>query len=229
MGFDADIFLRYGSRLAYGFGVTIELLSLSCLFGLTIALAANALSRSHIPGTRRLVQGYVFCFRGTPLLAQAFLIYYGAGQFRSTLEPLGLWGLFRDAFTCGIIALSLNTGAYTTAILDGALRAVPGGIVEACWSLGLRRCTAYRRIILPLAFRLVLPSYGNEIVVTFKGTAILSVISVDELMAQTRLIFSRTFALEIFLLSGTIYLVTTIVFQLFWGRLQSSLNRHLAH
>jgi polar amino acid transport system permease protein len=227
MGFDLGVLERYGSRLFSGFAVTLEILLLSCLFGMVIAVAANVLARSRLPFARPLVDGYIFFFRGTPLLAQAFLIYFGAGEFRPWLEAAGLWGVFREAFWCGVMALSLNTGAYTAAILDGALRSVPQGLVEACTSLGFRPWRAFHLIILPLAVRYSLPSYINEVISSLKGTSVLSVISVDEMMSQTRLVFSRTLAFEIFLMAGAIYLLAALLFQLLLRHVQSRLEKHL--
>jgi polar amino acid transport system permease protein len=221
---DPEIFIRYGGRLFDAFLVTLRLTVLACIAGFLIALLMTSAQMSGSRILRRVVSGYVFFFRGTPLLAQAFLIYFGAGQFRAWLEPAGLWFLFRDAYWCGLIAISLNTGSYTTVLLGGAVQAVPRGIVDACLALGMSRLQMFRLVLLPLAFRLAMPAYGNEVILTLKGTAVLSVISVNELMAQTRLVFSRTFALEIFLVTGAAYLLTTILFQRAWRALAHHLN-----
>ena len=220
-----DFIARYLPRLLGGFLVTIELFALASALGLLIALAAT--TAHHLLGraARSVVGGYLFVFRGSPLLVQAFLLYYGAGQFRAELHDLGLWFLFQDAFWCGLIAISLNTAAYTTALLIGALRSVPRGIADACSSLGLSRWLRYRLVTLPHAARLAFPAYGNELITTLKGTAVLSIISVNELLSQARLAFSRTFALEAFITAAVIYLLATIALSACLSLLARRLNR----
>jgi polar amino acid transport system permease protein len=118
--FDPEIFTRYAGRLSQAFLVTLELVVLACAAGFIIAVVMTAADPSGRPLLRRFVAGCVFFFRGTPRLAQAFLIYFGAGQFRDWIEPAGLWFLFGDTFWCRLLAISLCTGAYTTVLFVGA-------------------------------------------------------------------------------------------------------------
>ena len=132
------------------------------------------------------IRGYVAAFRGTPLLVQIFLIYYGLGQFRPTLQSLGLWGFFRAPFWCAILALTLNTAAYGTEIIRGGLQSVPYGQIEAARACGMSRSLAYRRVILPIALRQALPSYGNEIILMIKGTSLTSIITLLDITGIAR-------------------------------------------
>src|SRR5690606_15643721 len=111
-----------------------------------------------------IAHAYVFVFRGTPLLVQIFLIYYGLGQFRPTLQELGLWTFFREPYWCAIFALTLNTAAYTSEIFRGGLQAVPHQQVEAARACGMSGFLLFRRIIFPIAIRQALPAYGSEII-----------------------------------------------------------------
>ena len=143
---------------------------------------------------RAPVYGFIFYFRGTPLLVQLFLVYYGSGQFRPELEALGLWTFFREAYFCAVFTLTLNTAAYTAEILRGAIQAVPYGEIEAARAMGMSRSLLYRRIILPKAFRIALPAYSNEVVFLFQATSLVSIITLLDLTGVARVLVARTFA-----------------------------------
>src|SRR5687768_10819322 len=142
---------RYWDKLLDGLLVTLELVSISLVLGflISIPVAAARLSPNRI--LRGIAFGYVYFFRGTPLLAQLFLIYYGAGQFRPALEAVGLWGFFRDAFNCAVFAFAINTAAYQAEIYRGAIRSIPKGQWEAAMALGMHRIPILWRVILPQA------------------------------------------------------------------------------
>ncbi len=137
-----------------------------------------------------LAYAYVYFFRGTPLLAQTFLVYYGLGSFRPQLEAIGLWGFFREAWYCAIFAFSLNTAAYQAEILRGAIESVPKGQWEGAASLGLHKLQTLWKVILPQALIVALRPYGNEIILMIKGSAIVAIITVYDLMGETRLAYS---------------------------------------
>lgn len=224
MFLDPQILTKYWARLLDGTVLTLQIVSLGLFIGAIISfpIAVACVSRSRwlsLPA-----QSYIFFFRGTPLLAQAFLIYYGFGQYREPLEDVGLWWIFRDAFWCGVMALGLNTGAYTAEIFRGGMNAIPSGVVDAGRALGLTGWLRFRLIIFPLALRHALPAYGNEIILTIKGSAVLSIITLTELMGQTRLIFSRTLALEVLLYTAVIYLLITIPMGVFVRYLEEKLK-----
>ena len=170
---------------------------------------------------------YVYFFRGTPLIAQLFLIYYGFGAFRPQLEAIGLWTIFRDAWNCALFAFTLNTAAYQAEILRGAIESVPRGQHEGAAALGLTKAQAFRKIILPQAMIVALRPYGNEIILMIKGSAIVAIVTVFDLMGETRRAFSRTFDFQTYIWAAIFYLVIVEALRNVWERLEQRLTRHL--
>jgi len=221
------IITEYGDKLASGVGVTLQL----TLFGAFIAgLIAPMLALVRVNG-RRAAQAplklYVSFARGTPLLAQMFLIYYGSGQFRPFLQDIGLWGFFRDPFNCALLAFVLNSTAYQTEILRGGIMGVPQGEVEAAKAMGMTRLTTLWRVVFPHAYRIAWPALGNEIILLMKASALASVVTVFDLMGQTRAVFAKTFDFSVYLWAALIYLTMTTIFVLAWRRLEMRLSPHL--
>ncbi|ACL60010.1 ABC transporter permease [Methylobacterium nodulans] len=193
--------------LSRGLPLTLGLTAGSVACGAVLAALAAAARLSGIPGLGLLARGYIFVFRGTPLLVQLFLIYYGLGQFRYGLQALGLWWFFREPYWCALLALSLNTGAYTAEIFRGGVLAVPHGALLAGRACGMSRLTLLRRVTLPLAARQALPAYGNEIISVVKATALASTITILELTGIAQKLIAQSFrALEIFLCAAAFYL-----------------------
>ena len=214
-------------KLLDGTLVTIELVLISLAIGMLLAVPAALMRVSEAPWLRWPAFAYIFFFRGTPLLVQIFLVYYGLGQFEAVRESF-LWPVLREAYWCAIIAFSMNTGAYTAEILRGAIQAVPVGEVEAARAFGMSRALAYRRIILPRAFRIAMPAYGNEVILMLKGSALASTITLLDLTGMARTIIARTYTpVEIFLAAGVIYLLLTFLFTRGYRLLENRLNRHL--
>lgn len=226
--FDADLAARYGPRMLQGLTVTIQLVVFAVLVGgvLAIPIALARISGSRV--LRWLTFGYVYFFRGTPLLAQVFLVYYGAGQFRPQLEAAGLWWLFREPYFCALLTFTLNTSAYQAEILRGAILAVPRGQVEAALSLGMRMPAIYLKVIMPQAYLIGLRPLGNEVILMIKGSAIASVITVFDLMGTTRLAFSRSFDFQVYLWAAVLYLIIVETLRRLWDRLEKRMTRHLA-
>lgn len=226
-GYDPEMYGRYLPRVLQGVWVTIELVVLSIVIGavLSIPIAAGRLSGRGIGG--RLAFGYSYFFRGTPLLAQVFLVYYGLGQFSGFLRDVGLWWFFRDAFYCAVLTFSLNTAAYQAEILAGAIRAVPRGQWQAADALGLSRSTTMLKVILPQALITSLRPYGNEVVLMIKGSAISAIITVFDLMGQTRYAFSKTYDMQVYLWAAILYLVMVELLRRLWDVLEARLTRHL--
>lgn len=169
---------------------------------------------------------YIYVFRGTPLLIQLFLIYFGLGQFETVRESFA-WPVLRDEFWAGLIALTLNTAAYVAEILRGGIKGVPQGEIEAGRAAGMSPALMYRRLILPKAFRIAWPAYGNEVVLLLKGSALVSTITVLDLMGETRTIFSRNYSLDTFIYAGILYLLITFVLTRGFRLGEQYLNRHL--
>lgn len=193
-----------------GMGLTIQItfLSLAIGFCLSLPLAMMRVSKHAVLWMPAF--GFIFFFRGTPLVIQLFLIYYGLGQFHKALDAVGLWVFFREAYFCGVFALALNTAGYTAEILRGAIRAVPIGEVEAARACGMRGTLLYRRIILPKAFRLAIQAYSNEVVFLFQATSLISLITLMDLTGVARVIAARSFAFyELYLAAAVLYLIVT--------------------
>lgn len=222
-----DLLMRYSSQLFAGASMTLQITAIAVVFALCLSLPLAILRRSTRLYSRWPIQLYVSFFRGTPLLAQLFLVYYGSGQFRSELTDLGVWWFFRDPYYCALLTFILNSTAYQIEILRGGLQAVPTGEVEAGIALGLSRGSLYKKIILPNAYRIAFPALGNEIILLLKGSAVVSVITVLDVMGQTRRIFSQTFDMSVYLWAAVLYLLMTTAFVLLWRRLEKHLTRHM--
>ena len=194
-------------QLIDGIPTTLTLVASSLALGFVFAviLAQMRLSKSIV--LSRLAYAYVYVFRSTPLLVQIFLIYYGSGQFRESLEAFGLWYFLREPYFCAIMALTLNTGAYTSEIIRGGIQSVPWGEIEAGRAVGMSGVTLFRRIIFPVAIRQALPAYGNEIILMVKSTSLASTITILEVTGIAKKIIAATFApMEVFIIAGAIYL-----------------------
>lgn len=179
--------------LLSGLVATLQLTAASLALGLALAALLTAMRLS---GRRSLVWpalAYSLYFRGTPLLIQIMLVYYGSGQFRAGIEALGLWPMFRSPWFCAILAFTLNTAAYTAEIMLGAIRSVPPGTVEAAAALGLRRSRRFRLVTRPLAIRAGWPAYGNEVIFQVQATSLASVITIMDLTGVARKAAARSF------------------------------------
>jgi octopine/nopaline transport system permease protein len=160
--------------------ITLKLLSASLIIGLFIGLLFAILRLNKNPIINKFAYGYSYVFRGTPLLVQIFIIYYGLGQieyFRSTF----LWVIFKEPYWCAIIAFALNTGAYTSEILRSAFETIKPGIIEAGKSLGISNKIIFYKIQVPVAIRQSLPAYGNEIILMMKGTSLASTVTLMDI------------------------------------------------
>lgn len=204
--FIAEVF----PKLLAGLPLTMSLAVLALAGGGVMALLLSALRASSWIGAQ-IVNFYVYIFRGTPLLIQIFLIYYGLAQFPAIRHSF-LWPLLREPYVCAVIALLLNDAAYTSEILRGGLRAVSNGAVEAAKVSGMSRLTMLRRIVLPLAFRQALPAYGVEVTSMVKATSLASVVTLMEVTGVARAEVSQSYrAIEVFLCAAVIYLVLVTV------------------
>jgi len=191
---------------------TLLLVFSSLMIGFVLAtgIAVLRLSKSQLGSS--FAYGYVFIFRSTPLLVQIFLIYYGSGQFRPFFEGIGLWYFLRDPWFCAILALTLNTGAYTSEIIRGGIQSVPWGQLEAARACGMSGFLLFRRIIFPVAIRQALPAYGNEIILMVKATSLASTITILEVTGEAKKILAATWSpVEVFIIAGAIYLTINFV------------------
>jgi len=224
---NTELFLKYAPGLLEGLLVTIELVAISVVIGMLLALPIAAARLSKNPVLRAVSFAYVYFFRGTPLLAQLFLIYYGAGQFVDPLKSIGLWWFFRDAFNCAVLAFALNTAAYEAEIFRGAIRSVPRGQWEAGAALGLHRIPLWWKVVLPQAATVALRPVGNDIILLIKGSAVASIVTVLDLMGETRLAFSRTYDLKFYFYAAVLYLILVETIRRLWNAMEWRLTRHL--
>ena len=191
--------------------MTVQLVALALVVGMCLAIPLALARVSKYPALWMPVYGFIFIFRGTPLLVQIFIVYYGFGQSEAVRESF-LWPFFKEAYWCAIFTFSLNTSAYTAELLRGAIQAVPHGEIKAARSLGMPRLLMLRRVVVPRAFRLALPAYGNEIILMLKGSALASTITLLDLTGVARVIVARTYApYELFLMAALMYLALTLL------------------
>ena len=208
---DLDLMINSLPKLLSATLTTLKLLSLSLIFGLIIGLIFAIMRLSKNIFISNFSYGFSYIFRGTPLLVQIFIIYFGLGQIeylRSTI----LWTILKEPYWCAIIAFSLNTGAYTSEILRSAFQTVKPGLIEAGKSLGIPSKIIFYRIQIPIAIKQSLPAYGNEIILMMKGTSLASTVTIMDLTGVAKYIISTTFKpIEVFVVAGGIYLFMTFV------------------
>ena len=191
--------------------ITLKLLSVSLIIGLIIGLFFAILRLNKNKVINKLAYGYSYVFRGTPLLVQIFIIYFGLGQVEY-LRSTFLWVVLKEPYWCAIIAFALNTGAYTSEILRSAFQTIKPGLIEAGKSLGISNKIIFYRIQLPIAIRQSLPAYGNEIILMLKGTSLASTVTLMDLTGVAKYIISTTFKpIEVFIVAGGIYLFMTFI------------------
>jgi arginine/ornithine transport system permease protein len=210
-----------------GLWTTLWLVALSLLLGLLLAVPLAVLRTSKNYVVQAPIRAYVYFFRGTPLLVQMYLVYYGFG-LSETLHTSIFWPLFKEAWFCALFAFTLNTGAYTTEIIRGAIAATPHGEVEAAKAAGMSRLLMLRRIVLPSAFRRALPQYSNEIIFMLHGSAIASTITIVDILGVARIVNSRYYSpYEAFLTAAVFYMAITFVTVFFLKKLESRWFVHL--
>lgn len=224
---EIDLVQTYAPRYWSGLLTTLKLVFISISLGALLSFPVAMARMSKNRFWQSIAYGYVYFFRGTPLLAQVFLIYYGFGSFKPFLESVGLWFFFREAWYCAILAFTLNTAAYQAEILRGAIDSVAKGQWEGGCALGLSKRVIFWKIILPQALIVALRPYGNEIILMIKGSAIVAIITVYDLMGETRRAYSRTFDFQTYIWAAVIYLTIVEMLRHIWEWLERRLTRHL--
>ncbi|WP_130834557.1 arginine ABC transporter permease ArtM [[Erwinia] mediterraneensis] len=197
--------LEYLPELLKGLHTSLTLTVASLIAALVLSLLFTVILALKLPVISQVVKGYITLFTGTPLLVQIFLIYYGPGQFPSIQQLPWLWHLLSQPWLCALLALSLNSAAYTTQLFYGAVRAIPEGQWQACAALGMGRKESLR-ILLPYAFKRALSSYSNEVVLVFKSTSLAYTITLMEVMGHGQLLYGRSYDVTVFAAAGLIYL-----------------------
>ena len=208
---DFDLMINSFPKLLNATIVTIKLLSVSLIIGLFIGLFFAVLRLNKNIFINKFAYGYSYIFRGTPLLVQIFIIYFGLGQIEPVRSSF-LWVVLKEPYWCAIIAFALNTGAYTSEILRSAFQTIKPGIIEAGKSLGISKKEIFYKIQIPIAIRQSLPAYGNEIILMLKGTSLASTVTLMDLTGVAKYIISTTFKpIEVFIVAGGIYLFMTFI------------------
>jgi polar amino acid transport system permease protein len=222
-----EVLERYGCRMATGLWITIQLTALSVGMGFVIGLALSVAKHYGPRWAGWLITGYTTFMRGTPLLAQLFLVYYGLGQFRLFWQDIGLWWLFREPFYCALLTFTVNTAAYQAEVFRGAIQSVGKGQFEGAYALGLGRWQTFATVILPQAMIVALRPLGNELVTMIKSSSVASLVTILDLMGATRFAFARSFDLSIYLYAALLYLALVETVRRVWNRAEARLTRHL--
>mgnify|MGYP006285416401 CR=1 FL=1 len=225
--FDLSLVWNSLPELFSGLLMTLQLTVFTIVGGILLSVPLGVLRTSPSKWVSGPVWAYTYFFRGTPMLIQLFLIYYGLAQFKA-VRSSGLWFLLREGYWCCLIAFTLNTAAYTIEIIAGAIRNVPLADIEAARALGMSPFTILRRIKFPVALRILFPAYTNEVVFILQSTSLASLVTVMDLTGVARVIIARTFSpYELFITIGLIYLGLTYL--TLWGfrRIENHLYRHL--
>ncbi len=208
---DVDLMISSFPKLINATFVTLKLLSASLIIGIFLGLFFAVLRINKNIFVSQLAYGYSYIFRGTPLLVQIFIIYFGLGNIE-WLRTTFLWTILKEPYWCAIIAFALNTGAYTSEILRSAFQTIKPGIIEAGKSLGISSNMIFYKIQIPIAIRQSLPAYGNEIILMLKGTSLASTVTLMDITGVAQKIISTTFRpLEVFIIAGSIYLFMTFL------------------
>jgi len=219
-----DLFAPAFMAVKNGFLLTIAITLSSFAFGQVLALPLALALTSEKRYLRLPVATYTFLVRGSPLLVQLFIVYYGLGQIEAVRSSF-LWPVLRSPVNCAILAIGLNSAAYSAELLAGAIRQIPSGQWEAGRALGLHRAVLLLKVVMPQAYRCVLPAIGNELVLVMKGSTLASAVTVMEMTGAARVFVARTYApFETFLIAGAIYLLMGAVF----GRLFRSIEARVA-
>ena len=221
---DFELMIDSFPKLLSAAVITLKLLSVSLIIGLFIGLFFAILRLNKNIFINKFAYGYSYIFRGTPLLVQIFIIYFGLGQIES-LRSSFLWVILKEPYWCAIIAFALNTGAYTSEILRSAFQTIKPGIIEAGKSLGISNKIIFYKIQIPVAIRQSLPAYGNEIILMLKGTSLASTVTLMDLTGVAKYIISTTFKpIEVFIIAGGIYLFITFLIHNLIGFLEKKYN-----
>ena len=226
MSFDVGLIIESLPKMLGGIGITLQLLVISAILGLILAIILLLMRLSGRWWLDWPAQVYIYVFRGTPILVQIFIVYYGFPQFEFIRDSI-FWPVLRESTGCAIVALSLNTGAYVSEILRGGVKGVDKGLLEAGSALGMSTRQKFIYITAPIATRLALPAYSNDVISLLKSTALASTITIADMTGIARTIVAETYApYEIFVSMAIIYMAFTWVLQKTFGRIERYLGRY---
>lgn len=222
-----DLLIQRWPLFAEGVWLTVQLTLLAVVIGFCIAVPFAIMRTRKTPIASPLIRGYVYAIRGTPLLVQLYLLYYGMSQFEFIRDSFA-WSYLREPWWCALIAFSLNSGAYATEIVRGAIERTPKGQVEAAQALGLRTWLVYALVVLPSALRRAIPQYGNEVVFMMHGSAIVSVITLTDILGAAREFNGRYYVSdEGFYTAAILYGLLTLMIVLIFRAIEGRYLKHL--
>ncbi|WP_085901785.1 ABC transporter permease [Kiloniella majae] len=211
-----------------GLLLTIKLVPLSLLIGFLVAIPLAVMRLSKNPLINYPVFAFTYAFRGTPLIVQLFILYYGVGQFEGYSDLTKEFDFLKGAYFFALLGFTLNTAAYTTEIFRGAMAQTSFGEVEAAKACGMSQFLIFRRIIIPSALRRALPAYSNEVIFMLHGSALASTITLVDLTGAARIVQSRYYApYEAFITAGVFYFVLTFLFIWIFRLVENHYNKHL--
>lgn len=226
MSFDLNLIMESLPQMLAGFGITLQLLLVSGFLGLILAIVLLFMRLSGKFYLDWAAQVYIYVFRGTPILVQIFIIYYGLPQFEEVRESI-FWSVLREPMGCAILALTLNTGAYVSEILRGGVLAVDKGLLEAGSALGMSTRQKFIYITTPIATRIALPAYSNDVISLLKSTALASTITIADMTGIARTIVADTYApYEVFISLAIVYMIFTLGLQKLFGMIERYLGRY---
>jgi octopine/nopaline transport system permease protein len=226
MSFDLELILHSLPLMLAGLGITLQLLVVSGVLGLMLAIVLLLMRISGKFYLDWVAQVYIYVFRGTPILVQIFIIYYGLPQFEEVRDSI-FWHILREPTGCAILALTLNTGAYVSEILRGGVLGVDKGLLEAGSALGMSARHKFIYITAPLATRISLPAYSNDVISLLKSTALASTITITDMTGIARTIVADTYApYEIFMSLAVVYIIFTLGLQKLFGVIERYLGRY---
>lgn len=227
MTFDFNLILSSLPQIAAGIGITLKLMAYSTVIGLVLAVLILLMRISSRWFLTWPAMGYIYFLRGTPILVQIFIIYYGLPQLDFVRDSI-LWPVLREPFGCCVVALSLNSSAYISEILRGGVLGVDKGVNEAAKALGLSAPQRFIYVVSPIAVRLALPAYSNEFISMMKATALASTVTLLDITGVARTIVANTFApFEIFIAAALIYLAMAWAFQVGFGKIEDYLGKYM--
>ena len=226
MSFDLNLIVEAVPMMLKGIGITFKLLVVSGILGFILAVVLLLMRISGKWYLNFPAQVYIYIFRGTPILVQIFIIYYGLPQFEAVRDSI-FWPILREPTGCAILALTLNTGAYVSEILRGGVLGVSKGLLEAGSALGMSARQKFIYITTPIAARLALPAYSNDVISLLKSTALASTITIADMTGIARTIVADTYApYEIFISLAVIYMIFTFGIQKLFGVIERYLGRY---
>ena len=224
---DFVLIAQHWQMFLTGMGYTLLLVAVSLIIGGALSLPLAVARANRTPIANQIVWAYVYFFRGTPLLVQLYVIYYGLGQFEAVRASF-LWTVLRDPLWCTLIAFVLNTAAYTTEIFRGAIEAIPFGEVEAAKAYGMSNWLRTTRIVLPNALRRALPAYSNEVIFMLHGSVVASTVTIVDILGAGRILNSKYYlAYEGFLTAAVLYMLLVYVITLGFKQWEKHWHAHL--